>query len=593
MAAALGSSPPPQWHWFPRDVECDIESLLKRNREHGEPTWLYVRGRRHVGKRTTVRRIGDSLERDAIPFNYVLLIVDDELERLCRDLGKAFPSLRDAADDIERRIRAGEFVAIDEIQEASRSFQQLLQRCIDNIKTSVLVHGVRVTGGLIALGSKPAQADDVLVGAGAPLWQRFESPHTILPFLPYETQALFEHFGVVDSRKKVDILLLTGRYPGALKMLAQADALSNTAALPEMMFALVKSGTEHFNVLKSSEFPDDWVQVAKEAVERKQSPSDVVRNIIGTKDDREPEVLHMLTLLEERYGVIRLVRPILPEPETEPGSKPLQQHYERYDPRWLWVAEVMERHNAARGEQDMLFRITEAHVSRFNTLAGPFMKRMVRQAIAERQRFESPLPFWRPRSSFSEDTATREYWSEKHKPASTPIVLEGGFVDTTAEIDVICVFIPERHVVFMSCKLGAEGLREELRPMGDTAGDTGGAASAAGQGVCEPGATRLAKNVLTLQDAAKRALDPAFADELPVGTRDIVAVLQRPATISLVYVSCGLTDAVAADLVRNGMAANDSEGTNTASWFADFNDIWAFPARYASAMSGSSHATGR
>jgi hypothetical protein len=584
---AAGAPARAAWQWFPRDVERDIESVIERNRTAGVPTWLYIRGRRQVGKTATVRRIGARLAKAGVRFAYVCMR-DDNLEQLSIDLGSKFPTLAAATRDLERRIMDGEFVAIDEIQESTRSFQQLLQRCVDNVKQTVL-EGEAVRGGLIVLGSKPAEADAVLVGAGAPLWQRFESPRTILPFLSYETAALFAHFGVTDARRKVDILLLTGGYPGVLKKLADDCVLRNTAALPEMMYALVKSGEEHINFLRSDEFPAEWAMVAEQAVARKVSPGDVVRALSkGDGLGQEAEIRHKLALLETRYGVIRLVQPIIPVPDLVAGPKPLREHYERHDPRWLWFANVMQKHQPAGGEHDVRISVTDAHVSSFSELAGAFMERLVRQAIADRQRFDAALPLWRPGAGGGPEAAARQRWGDVHKPESTAIVLEGKFVNTTAEIDAICVYMAERHVVFVSCKLDAAALRDELRPMGGagaapvgtTVGGAGaaplGAVGGAGSGGAARQATRLATHVRLLQEAAKRALDPAFAACLPAGMREIVKVLEAPDVTSLAYVACGLTDEVAADLVRGGATAGD--GSATTSWFADFNEMWEFPA---------------
>ena len=103
---------------------------------------------------------------------------------------------------------------IDEIYRASPALQCALQDVVDTsayeMEHSPTPSDAALYGGLVVLGSHPILVDEVLEGSHQPLFRRFLTKITILPFLATEMASVFTRYGISDAMTQLATYATTG-----------------------------------------------------------------------------------------------------------------------------------------------------------------------------------------------------------------------------------------------------------------------------------------------------------------------------------------------------------------------------------------------
>lgn len=543
MASSMLSQP--EWRWFSRDLERDINETVTHAQQVGRAVWLYVRGRRQTGKTQTVIRLLEKLQKH----RYIKLVVGLELQNLTYGLGldaTCYPDLLKVTQAMTDMILDGVVIAIDEIQNASLTLQQLLQGVIDTVKGKVF-QDRRVEGGLILLGSKPPSTDELVEGAGKPLWHRMTHHRTVTEFLPYEMERVFSHFNIRSGKSKVMIMVLTGSFPQLLERLAVENVMNDAIheKVGTAIKAILKGTTELVDFLES-EFGEPWTTIARIAICGK-SPGDVLSDIEKKLPGEALSIATKLRLLDMRYGVIRLERPIIDGLKAR--GKP-SCCYTVWDMRWYWYKALFDSTAITSViTRGVTLDVSQPNIDRFHQVAGKLMERLVADAAQLRPRYASEtLPGWR----LAADKSLIHF--SKERPLSAPCFLRGRCIGFDGELDGVCLFVAEQIVVYLSCKLSSKSLHDEF---------SGLDSNAAFQ-------FRTHSHVQELKSTLNG--QPQSASMRSESEDCISSVICNPKEEHYLF--------VASDLTRDNMPFVPSTITQDLReriWFASFNDILSFP----------------
>lgn len=542
--------------WLHRDVENELRDVIHRRRQSGHPLWMYVRGRRQSGKTQTIKRTLEHLLGPAgAAWRYSFITTGEQFAWLQPVIAPDVATdVRSAINELANVITAGVIVVLDEAQNAQLIVQQLLQHMIDTIKGSCL-RGAVIIGGLILMGSRSAEMDELLRAGSAPLYARMLEHRTILPFLPYEMAELFARHGITSAKQKVFISLLSGGYPLIRQKLHRDGVLTDDAPLFDMMHALVRSDVGLVDFTLSDEFNATWRKVGAEAIRWKDDP--LAQSLATKLKTSDPlSLFQILQDLEQKYGVIGSVTPLIPELRPQKF-----QRYRIADPRWLWYNHVFGDRRAVATGGDVhdvgVAAVTDAQLVQFRDLCGQYMETLIRDCV--RYRVKRGLPgivAW----NWSDASCERELaWADVMPSlCSDPVVLSGTLLGVDAEVDGIFMHIAEARVTVVSSKLSASRLSEELRHAADST-----------WGCCT--GWQWDKIVRKMQEVAAAPRDTDVRD------LDLVNFVCDAAShdrVSLLFVTTDLrteTDQARALWKRIPV------GRRKQCFFADFNDLCDFP----------------
>lgn len=494
--------------WLTRDCESALAQKIILNRQGGVPTLLFVRGRRQVGKTSTIQTVC----RLAFPrhFHYVLMRGPD-LAANESALSSLFPTTRrthapadvfECGRQIDALIRSGMIVVIDEIQRATAAVQQTLQGVVDAVRLSAM-HGERIQGGLVVLGSKTRECDDLAHGYGSPLWHRLES-FTILPFLPAEMAEVFRRYSITSGSQQLRIAYLTGGYPEFVQRLAASGALRDDTTAADMVKQLVR----HDGLLRgvfADELGHNLARVASLVASKAMTDSECHDRVMKSFKVDTTSAFRLLDRLEQ-YGVVRLERPMLFEQliqqhqislarssdGTGAGtaacsvvrSPPLTSTYVIWDTRLSWY-EALRASSAptmAGIAQDVFLSVSDVQVAVLRKPMGLFLERALRETVVDRVRYKQPpFPAWRPLFALplGENTAAsaicaepsllgasaapgRQLLADVLGSCGPPVILDGKQHSADGDLDILALFPRDGLIVVCSCKLLPDRLADEL-----------------------------------------------------------------------------------------------------------------------------------
>lgn len=522
VAATPAASPLPaasatQLAWIERGLERDLFETISVLRRLQRPTWLFVRGRRQVGKTQLVRKVTLPLS-DVVA---VLLRAGTVREDFAAALCERIPSHAALSAALKQRILKGAIIVVDEVQHADSAEQGVLQGVVDAVKGEVL-HGRACGGGMILLGSHTQRVDDMNMGHGAPLWDRMTLHRTVLPFQPEEMAVVFARHTISSSRTRLYVSSLTGGYPAQLALLAQEGALHNEAELK----ALVKALAKHEHALSSvfeGELGVELSSVARKVVSKPRA-NDGLEAAKASLEGRargfcDADLASIVERLQ-RYGIVRLLRPMF---DLASRSNTSREQFVISDPRWAWY-NAMRSSRAVQASdcvQDVLLAISASQVADIRAHMGIALEHRVAELIRARARLAMRpiIPSWTPLLDASESVAGLAL-----DTCSDPLVLEGKQVGFEGELDGVVVFLAERIVVYLGCKLSSDALfTKELKPMASAAPSSSETSSPLQ--ATSPGNSLTQLHAASLRVAlAKRS--PRLPDNLSVAD-EIADVLQN------------------------------------------------------------------
>jgi len=130
----------------------------------------------------------------------------------------------DIGNLIIKSIKNGYIVIIDEIQNASNSFQVALQQVCDTIAFDSMYYCRKWehAGCLFMMGSVPSLVDIIIENRRNPLFQRVSAKITVYQFDAIEMTQLFEHLGISNPSLQLSLHSIFGGKPHAYKIAYQA-----------------------------------------------------------------------------------------------------------------------------------------------------------------------------------------------------------------------------------------------------------------------------------------------------------------------------------------------------------------------------------
>eukprot|EP01031_Cornospumella_fuschlensis_P031266 gene31266-37782_t len=173
--------------WIPRSVEGTVEKWLKI-----PASIVLIRGQRRCGKSSTVKRVADRLGKP-----YIIIFVKNNRESLLESVRMKFQcpvsTVPEIGSRIKEAVKAGTTIILEEIQNASDSFQVTLQECFDGIAYETLSRPSEwaSAGSIFIMGSLPGLVDSLFEHRRNPLFERVSARITILQLDSLEMCRLF------------------------------------------------------------------------------------------------------------------------------------------------------------------------------------------------------------------------------------------------------------------------------------------------------------------------------------------------------------------------------------------------------------------
>lgn len=371
----VGNRPP--WQWITRSVEPTVEKWL-----HVSSSVVLIRGQRRSGKSSTLKRCAKKLNKKVIE-----LFVRDDPVRLVEAAQAVFQQHNDGqplhvkgefdiGNLIIKSIKNGYIVIIEEIQNASNSFQITLQQVCDTIAFDSLYccREWEHAGCLFLMGSLPSLVDIIMENRRNPLFQRVSAKITVYQFDAIEMTQLFEHLGISDPSLQLSLHSIFGGKPHAYKIAYQAGVFQgNNTNVKDIV-------KEYF----ASELQNDDFYDAKGyfEVEFGATLANAIRAVCDHKDKSTQEkkagndgfkLLH--NDLYCRYGVI--------EPCVKISNLTSIARYEITDPLLILV-DGMSSTNATQIKREDVDRVPQIPTELFEMMEGLHFERWIKEIAQDR-----------------------------------------------------------------------------------------------------------------------------------------------------------------------------------------------------------------
>jgi predicted AAA+ superfamily ATPase len=215
-----------EWPFFSRIVSQDLLDRICEN-----ATFVYIRGRRRVGKTSLARHVLESQHKTKFLYFFVK---DDEAflnafaAKAKKEIGKDTKEHIDISELIISLIKQGYYIYFDEMQRATTLFQQHLQEAIDDISYRKLHKQVQGYGGVILSGSLPSIVDTILSGPTKPLYNRGHHTIRMKPLTFRELNGVFGYFGINDGMRRLALFSVCSGYLGLYQSFHDDGLLEST-----------------------------------------------------------------------------------------------------------------------------------------------------------------------------------------------------------------------------------------------------------------------------------------------------------------------------------------------------------------------------
>lgn len=214
------------WKWIPRSVEPTVEKWLSIH-----TSVVLVRGQRRSGKSSTLKHCARTLGKVVIELfvknNLLDLVADAQRIFGDEDIKQSF----DITKAIVKSVKDGSVVLIEEIQNASNSFQVALQQACDTIAFESMHYPTMWSkcGSLFLMGSLPSLVDTMIENRRNPLFQRISAKITIYQLDTMEMVQLFSFLEISKAHLQLSLHSIFGGKPHAYKLAYQAGLLNGNS----------------------------------------------------------------------------------------------------------------------------------------------------------------------------------------------------------------------------------------------------------------------------------------------------------------------------------------------------------------------------
>lgn len=418
------------WGFYGRSRELDeMEAIFSRRR------WFFARvtGRRRIGKTTLVTRALAASGRqhsfyvqvpDSAPAGVLAAVRDAiELFEVPDSLGPWPTNLLELARFIERLVRAGWIVALDEFQYFTRKhlaeFCSHLQATVDRLQQDA----EGVTGGLVVLGSLHAELVALLEDRDAPLYNR-TTDHLELQHL--DVASVLSILDAHADRSPERLLRLWNLFEGVPKFYRDAheqDALGEKT--PEFLRRMFFRSSSPLRTEAENWFLSELrgrYDVVLNFVARNPgcSHGDIIQHVRETSPAHGEQVGGYLKILIDRYRVIEKRQPILAKPRSRSGRYHIVDNFLR---SWLSSLQPVIAALAFQPEK----RLIEIAAKRLADAEGTGLERLVAALYEERSR--------KGLAGFQLTSRVQGYWDQRG-----------------ADIDVIAIDDESECIRFATCK---------------------------------------------------------------------------------------------------------------------------------------------
>jgi len=428
-----------EWGFYGRGTElAALEAVLARHR------WFFARitGRRRIGKTTLIQRALEAHPElrvyyvqvpDSAPAG-VLSAVADAMDTFAIAPEVARPqSLGELAEVIERMVRAGYVVVLDEFQYFSRKhlheFTSLLQARVDGLARSAS----GVPGGLIVLGSIHAELVALLEERDAPLYNR-TTDHLELDHLDVGSVLAILRAHADDAPHR--LLMLWNLFEGVPKF--YRDCFEQGALACDRQELVRRMFVRSSSPLRSE--ADNWFlselrgryDVVLKYIARHPgcSHAELMDHVRAVSPEGSEQIGGYLKALVERFRMVEKRLPVFAGPAARRGRYYLRDNFLR-----TWLAALASPISAVqfRPESDVLQQADE----RLMETEGHALERLVGQLYEERSR--------KGLGDFALTARVQGYWDR----AGT-------------ELDLVALDDERRRLRLASCKRSPEKLIADL-----------------------------------------------------------------------------------------------------------------------------------
>lgn len=301
---------------------------------------------------------------------------------------KEIRSILGIGDAIYQAVKTGTIVVLEEIQNASSSFQVCLQQCCDQLAYDCMENPKEWSGagGLFMMGSLPSLVDRMFRN---PLFQHVSDKISVFPFDSLEISELFYNLSITDPSLMLSVHTMLGGRPHPYKVCADAGLFRGNNTDRQSLVKKYFASELQSDFIDALSFYEEYYgkdfATAIKAVKSGTLKSDQVASTekaLGISTAEAFSLLHNQLYWE--YGVI--------EPVFKPDDLNSIHHFEICDPLLILGANMKAQSLTAISKRNVS-RNSAIDVHDFENLEGAHLEKWIKEIAEDRVILSKCPPF--------------------------------------------------------------------------------------------------------------------------------------------------------------------------------------------------------